>query len=183
MPVLVRPFGSHGGQNLVKLESAGELAELVASNAESYYVTNYLDYRSDDGCYRKYRIVFVDRRPYPYHLAIGDHWMIHYETAGMLTEQWKRDEELSFLEDPSSVIGAKAMVAVEAIGRKLDLDYCGLDFSILPDGSVLVFEANATMLIHPEDKHEILRFKNLFVQRIFDAFNTLLSRTASGKPA
>ena len=183
LPVLVRPFGSHGGQHLVKLESAKELEELVTYNAESYYVTNYQDYRSSDGYYRKYRIVFVDRKPYPYHLAIGDHWMIHYETAGMLTEPWKRAEEALFLEDPGKAIGAQAMAAVEAMGRKLDLDYCGLDFSILADGRVLVFEANATMLVHPEDEHEILHFKNPYVQRIFDAFNTLLSRVVSGKSA
>jgi len=180
LPVLVRPFGSHGGQHLVKLESPQELNELVTFNAESYYVTNYHDYRSGDGHYRKYRIVFVDRCPYPYHLAIGDHWMIHYETAGMLTEPWKRAEEALFLEDPGKAIGAEAMAAIEAIGRKLDLDYCGIDFSILPDGRVLVFEANATMLVHPEAGHEVLRFKNPYVQRIFDAFDKLMPRTATG---
>jgi tetratricopeptide (TPR) repeat protein len=182
MPVLVRPSGSHGGAHLVKLGSANELSDLFAWNADAYYATNYHNYRSNDGYYRKYRIVFVDRQLYAYHLAIGEHWMCHYETAGMLTEPWKRTEEALFLENPGGVIGPQAMAAVEAIGRKLDLDYCGLDFSILPDGRVLVFEANATMLVHPEDEHDILRYKNPYVQRIFDAFNALLTRRASGNP-
>jgi tetratricopeptide (TPR) repeat protein len=180
MPVLVRPSGSHGGDHLVRLESAEELHGLAAWNAAAYYATNYYDYRSTDGYYRKYRIAFVDRRPYPYHLAIGKNWMVHYETAGMLDEPWKRAEEALFLANPGDVIGPQAMTAIEAIGRRLDLDYCGLDFSILPDGQVLVFEANATMLIHPEDPNDILHFKNPHVQNIFDAFDALLTDRTNG---
>ena len=182
LPLLARPSGSHGGTQLVKLESADELSRLVAWNADAYYATNYHDYRSSDGYYRKYRMVFVDRRPYPYHLAIGEHWMVHYETAGMLAQPWKRAEEALFLEDPGATIGPKAMAAVEAIGRTLDLDYCGVDFAILPDGCVLVFEANATMLVHPEDERDILQFKNPHVKRIFDAFDALLTRAVMATP-
>ena len=40
---------------------------------------------------------------------------------------------------------------IQHVGQALDLDYGGLDFSILEDGRVLVFETNATMLVHPED--------------------------------
>ena len=68
------------------------------------------------------------------------------------------------------------MDAVEAIGRTLDLDYCGVDFSLLADGRVLVFEANATMLVHPEDGRGVLTFKNPFVERIFRAFDALMTR-------
>ena len=182
LPVIVRPSGSHGGAHMVKLESAEELLAITTLPSEVYYATNYHDYRSPDGWYRKYRMVFVDRIPYPYHLAIGGHWMIHYETAGMLTEAWKRDEELRFLKDPGGVLGAKAMAAVEAIGILMDLEYCGLDFSLLPDGRILVFEANSTMLIHPEDEQGILGFKNPFVARIFEAFNALLTRLAAANP-
>ena len=40
----------------------------------------------------------------------------------------------------------------------------------MPDGRALVFEANATMLIHPESDTGRLAFKNPFVQTIIDAF-------------
>jgi len=182
LPLLARPSGSHGGTQLVKLESAEELRALVPWNADAYYATNYHDYRSRDGYFRKYRMVFVDRRPYPYHLAISEHWMVHYETADMLAEPWKWAEEALFLEDPGAAIGPKAMAAVEAIGRALDLDYCGLDFSIMPNGRVLVFEANATMLVHAEDERGMLQFKNAYVQRIFDAFDAMLTRAAAAAP-
>ena len=176
-PAIVRPSGSHGGDHLVKLESAQDLSALVTFNAAAYYATNYLDYRSDDGYYRKYRMLFIDRQPYPYHLAINDYWLVHYETADMLNAPWKLAEEARFLEAPATAIGAKAMATVEAIARALDLDYCGLDFSVLKNGRVLVFEANATMLVHPEDESSVLAFKNPLVKPLFEAFNAMIMKT------
>ena len=38
---------------------------------------------TSDGLFRKYRIVFVDGRPYACHLAIADRWDIWYLNAGM----------------------------------------------------------------------------------------------------
>jgi hypothetical protein len=178
-PLIVRPSGSHGGEHLAKLETEEELRDLAIFNAPAYYATAFHDYRSSDGYYRKYRMIFIDRLPYAYHLAVSKHWIVHYETADMQSESWKLREEQRFLENPAVVLGQRAMSAIGSIGRALDLDYCGLDFSLLPDGRVLVFEANATMLIHPEDESGPLAFKNAHVRRIFDAFNVLLLRAGS----
>jgi len=175
-PMIVRPGGSHGGDHLVKLESVRALQELDLFNSAVYYASNYVDYLSSDAYFRKYRIAFVDRQPYPYHMAIGKHWIVHYETADMLTAEWKRAEELAFLNNPRAALGDKAMDAIEKMGLAMNLDFCGVDFTLLPDGRVLVFEANATMLIHPEDEGGILQYKNIYVQKIFDAFNQLIAR-------
>lgn len=35
------------------------------------------------------------------------------------------------------------------INAALDLDYCGIDFAVSRDGDILVFEANATMVMVP----------------------------------
>jgi glutathione synthase/RimK-type ligase-like ATP-grasp enzyme len=67
---------------------------------------------------------------------------------------------------------------VAAIGERLDLDYAGLDFSVLPDGRLLVFEANATMLAHPEPDDGELAYKNAAVARIVEAFQALLAKAA-----
>lgn len=170
-PIIVRPAGSHGGDHLLKLETPQALKSLAMFPAEVYYASEYVDYCSADGYFRKYRIAFIDRQPYPYHLAIGKNWIIHYETADMLSAPWKLEEEKRYLENPRQAIGEHAMRAIEQIGLAMDLDFCGVDFSILPDGKVLVFEANATMLIHPEDEGSVLQHKNAYVQKIFEAFN------------
>ncbi len=179
LPVLVRPVGSHGGRGLARAESWGDVAELDAALAgERVYLTQYRDYRSADGRFRKGRMIFVDRRPYPYHWAVSDDWMVHYETSGMRGDRARQAEEQMFLASPETVIGPRAVAAMAEIGRRLDLDYCGLDFSVLDDGRVLVFEANATMLVHPEDPDGELAYKNPAVGRIVGAFQARVAALA-----
>lgn len=170
LPLLARPIASHGGDGLVRCETLEALAQRLHAVPGVQYLTPFFEYRSADGYYRKYRIVFVNRSPLPYHLAISPQWMVHYFSADMETNPWKIDEERRFLEAPAVALGTRAMVAIAAIGQRLDLDYGGIDFSLLPDGRVLVFEANATMLVHRQRGDGPLTHKNIHVQRIVDAF-------------
>jgi glutathione synthase/RimK-type ligase-like ATP-grasp enzyme len=71
------------------------------------------------------------------------------------------------------------MQAIQAVGKRMDLDYAGIDFSIMPDGRILVFEANPSMLVHPENILGPLEHKNIYVRRILDAFEDLLGRSIS----
>ncbi len=177
-PVLARPAGSHGGEGLLRVDSAEDLNRLRTDwPGREFYLTAWHDYRSRDGFYRKYRLVFVDGKVFPYHLAISPQWMVHYATAGMLVD-WKLEEEQRFLEDPQAVFGERGMAAMAAIGQRMNLDFAGADVSLLPDGRVLLFEANATMLVHPEREQASLMFKNRYVQRIYDAFDAVLERQA-----
>ena len=174
-PILIRPIGSHGGKGLTRIDGPGELAGADMAAGRDLYVTAFQNYQSADGAWRKYRVIFVDRRPYPYHLAISDDWLVHHGTAAMTDRPDRLAEELRFLEDPRAAIGARAMAAIEAIGQRLDLDYCGVDFAVSQDGSVLVFEANATMLTHLEATDGPLARKNPYVQRILDAFEAMIA--------
>ncbi len=174
-PLLVRPPGSHGGKALHRAMSWAELEAAAAEIGEQdLHVAGYRDYRSPDGLYRKGRVIFVDGRPFPYHWAASEQWMVHYDESGTGGDPARRAEERRFLEDPAQVIGRRAWAAIARIGGQLGLDYCGLDFSILPDGQVLVFEANATMLVHPEDEAGPLAYKNPAVQAITGAFQAQL---------
>ena len=173
-PLLLRPAASHGGDGLTRVDSAAGLRVIDPQGAGPWYLCPFRDYRSADGYWRKYRMIFVDREPYPYHLAISAHWLVHYATANMLSDPAKCADELRFLEDPAAVLGPRGMAAIRAIGHRLDLDYAGIDFTMLPDGRVLVFEANATMLVHPEPAGPFA-YKNRFVDRILSAFETLLT--------
>jgi tetratricopeptide (TPR) repeat protein len=178
-PVLVRPTASHGGEGLVLARDAAELAALEAP-AGDVYVSTFHDTRGADGFYRKYRMIFVDRRPHAYHLAISPHWMVHHQSSGMEGDPARMAEEMAFLRDPAGAIGAKAMAAIAAIGERLDFDYGGVDFTVLEDGRVLVFEANATMLTHLEPEDGPFAAKNPFIQPIIDAFQGHLLKMAAG---
>ena len=173
-PLIVRPVGNHGGRG-VRLVRAPENLSARLPQSEACYVTEFVDYRSRDVWYRKYRVIFVDREPYPYHLAIGAQWLLHYRTADMQNDAARRDEEARFLRDPSSVLGPRVMAALRTIAARIDLDYAGIDFSILPDGQLLFFECNATMLVHPEDLG-IFDYKNGAVSAITAATENMIAK-------
>lgn len=177
LPFLIRPIGSHAGHGLEKIDDAAMLADYVAAQrAEEYYVTEYHDYRSDDGLFRKYRLIFVDRQVYAYHLAIMDHWMIHYWRADMEAEAWMKQEEADFLADYRSVFSGVLGEAVREIARRVDLDYAGLDCGLTRDGRVLFFEANANMWVHLNDTEAAYPYKHRYVPRIFDAMAEMVAR-------
>jgi Tfp pilus assembly protein PilF len=163
-PVLIRAAGAHGGDGVIRLT---DWSALTAPLPAPCYVSAFHDTRSPDGFCRKYRMIFVDRVAYPYHLAISSDWLVHYFSADMAAHPWKLAEEAAFLADPLAALGARAYDAIAALGRRLDLAYCGVDFTVLPDGRALIFEANATMLVHPETG--TLAHKNPHIHRITDA--------------
>ena len=173
-PLLMRPLATHGGENLKLHASAASLWHAIADLDAPCYLSSYCDFRSADGYYRKYRVIYVDREPYPYHLAISSRWMVHYFSAGMIESPWKLDEECRFLADPFAMLGKRASDAISAIGRELDLDYGGVDFALTPAGKVLVFEANATMLTHREARLGPLAHKNPYIDRIIEAFERMM---------
>jgi tetratricopeptide (TPR) repeat protein len=150
-PLLVRPTDAHGGHGLERVDNAAAVAAYAARvTAESYDVGAFVDYRSGDGFYRKYRVMFVDGVPYPYHLALDETWMIHYHRAPMGEHEWMRDEERRFLQNPEEALVGWTST-VRAIGRVTGLDYFGIDCTVLADGTLFVFEADAAMLVHGFD--------------------------------
>jgi glutathione synthase/RimK-type ligase-like ATP-grasp enzyme len=179
-PLIVRPVDAHGGRGLERCDDPAALADYFARVAAATYdATPFVDYRSADGWYRKYRIMFVDGVPYPYHLAIDEHWMIHYYRTGTADTPWMREEETAFLAVPERAL-AGWRDALPALGAALGLDYVGIDCAQLADGTLLVFEADSAMLVHALDASESGRFKRAAVDRIRAALGALFERRAAG---
>ncbi len=175
-PLLVRPAGSHGGQDLTRVEHPEALVAYLASMPHrDYYLTDYHDYRGADGRYRKYRFIFVDRAVFPYHLAIAKDWLVHYWRADMARPE-HREEEARFLADYEDGFGGGPAEAMREIARRLDLDYGGIDCAITRDGALLLFEANASMLVHLDDAAEDLPDKHAQVPKIAQAIDHLVAR-------
>lgn len=174
-PVIARPVGSHAGSGLARISSANECAQYVRENeAQTYYVSTFVDYSNDDGFFRKYRIVFVDGHPYPVHLAISPNWMIHYYNAPMAENQWMRDEEAAFLGDLRTVFNGARLQALESIAEAVGLEYFGIDCSIGRDGRLLMFEADPAMLVHTSDPVDLYPYKKQYIPRIYRAVETMI---------
>jgi tetratricopeptide (TPR) repeat protein len=174
-PVLVRPAGAHGGDDLQKVDDASALvAYLAAIPTDEFYLSEFHDYRSDDGYWRKYRLIFIDRQVYPYHLTIGHDWKLHYYRVDMAEQPWMKLEEEAFLSDWRTAFPGQLGDAIVEVARRLDLDFAGIDCAIGRDGNVLLFEANPTMLVHLTDSPVDFPYKHRYIPRIFDAFGRML---------
>ncbi len=173
-PAVVRPLDSQAGRDLALLRSLDELdAYLNRTEAGAFYVMPFVDYSNPDGYFRKYRLFVVDGTPYPCHLAISKHWMIHYYNAPMREHQWMRDEERVFIEHFNDVFDRRLRTAMSAVAERLGLEYLGLDCTIDPDGSLLIFEADPAMIVHAADEPEKFAYKHSAARDIFAAFASL----------
>jgi glutathione synthase/RimK-type ligase-like ATP-grasp enzyme len=176
-PLLLRAPGFHTGQHFHYVESPDAMAAAIRTMpGDEVLAIQYLDARGPDGMARKYRVMFVDGRLYPLHLAISAEWKVHYFTADMATNPAHRAEEQGFLEDMGAALGERAMTALAGINATLGLDYAGIDFALAPDGSVLLFEANATMVILPPDANPIWDYRRRAIAAVQQAVDAMLSR-------
>jgi glutathione synthase/RimK-type ligase-like ATP-grasp enzyme len=176
-PLLARTPGFHTGRHFIKVENADTLAAAIAQlPGRELAVIEFLNARGADGKVRKYRVMMIDGQPYPLHLAISSDWKIHYFTAEMADRADHRAEDAAFLEDMPAVLGPRAMEALAQIQSKLGLDYAGIDFGLSAEGNVLVFEANATMVVNPPEPDERWAYRRPAVEKIFTAVRRMLTR-------
>ena len=177
-PFLLRPAASHAGRGLHRIANNIDLAAALANDPEEelFVATPYVDYRGADGLYRKYRIVFVDRRPFPVHLAIHDDWAVWYYNARMDCFPARRDEEAAFLDAPDKMLPPRARRALDAIAERIGLDYFGLDCGLLGDGRLLVFEIETGMIVHDRDPVDLFPAKAPAARRVAAALEHLIDR-------
>lgn len=176
-PLLVRPAGTHGGDNFEKMENPAQLQAFLSGHEPgSYYLSAFVDYQAEDGYFRKYRFFYVGDEILPYHLAIDDQWKVHHVSTSMATHTWMQDEERAFLDDPWQAFGEAQKAALRAIRETIGLDYFGIDCALDRDGAVVVFEANASMLVH--GRNQQFPYKTAAVERIRRAFQGLLAQRA-----
>jgi hypothetical protein len=135
----------------------------------------FLDARGADGSARKYRVLAVGGRLYPVHLAIADHWKVHYFSAGMDARADRRAEEQAFLSDMRAVLGDDRLASLERIAQTLGLEYCGIDFGIDRSGRLIVFEANATMAVYPPPADPMWAYRRPAYDAVIAAVRTLIS--------
>ena len=178
-PITLRPIDTQGGEGLQRINSVRELAAYYADHpAPAYYAAQYVDYQSADGLYRKLRIVLIDGQPSVCHMAISDHWMVHYLSAGMAESAEKRLEEQRAMEGFEQDFAARLKEPLAQIARALQLDYVTIDCTQGRDGELLVFEADSRGLIHAADPVHIFPYKPAVMQKAFDAFAALLHQRA-----
>jgi len=170
-PIIARPVRSHAGEGLRKINDEGELfAYLLQEPSDDHYIARFVDYRSADGQFRKYRICFIGGVPYLCHMAISSEWMVHYLNAGMQTDPLKRAEEAANMHLFESTFARRHAAALSGIADALGLDYFAIDCAEMPDGNLLVFEAGTAMIVHRMDPPELYPYKQEQMDKVCDGF-------------
>jgi hypothetical protein len=177
--VIVRPRGSHAGVGLAKLDDRAAISRYLAERPEQeFFVARFVDYASDDGLFRKYRVVFVDGRPYACHMAIADRWDIWYLNAGMSDSAEKRLEEETFMRTFDIGFARRHRTALAGLATRIGLDYFTIDCAENKRGELLIFEADNTAVVHNMDSPQLFPYKPPQMRMIFEAFAAMLLRRA-----
>jgi hypothetical protein len=178
-PLIVRPVGTHAGQGMEKVATPAALGAYLAARPEAeFYLTAFIDYASPDGRFRKQRIAFIGGRAYPSHMAVSEHWMVHYLSAGMAEDPARRAEEAAWMASFGTDFARRHRDAFEALHRRIGLDYFGIDCAEHPDGRLLLFEADVAMIVHDLDPEDVFPYKKPAMRRLFAAFQAELARAA-----
>ncbi|HEU0167177.1 MAG TPA: tetratricopeptide repeat protein [Chloroflexota bacterium] len=183
-PLLVRAPGYHTGEHFLKVDRSQDLAAAVAQlPGDDLLAIEYLDLFGLDGTVRKYRVMMIDGELYPLHAAVSRNWMVHYFSADMASSAEHRAEDEAFLRDMPGVLGPRGMAALGRIRDAAGLDYAGIDFSLDAEGRVVVFEANASMVVPRPDADERWAYRVEPVERIYAAIDRMIAARAGLKPA
>lgn len=179
-PIIIRPIDSHAGQGLEKIDSAYDLMTYLADQpAAEFYLSPFVDYRSVDGLFRKQRIAFIGGKPFISHMAISDHWMVHYLSAQMAERPERREEEAEFMAYFDTEFAARHAEAFAEMQTAFGLDYFAIDCGETQDGRLLLFEADVAMIVHAMDSETLYPYKKPAMHKLFAAFHEYLAAVAA----
>ena len=174
-PMLVRSPGFQTGRHFARVERPGDLAGAISPlPGKELLAIEFLDARSPDGKVRKYRVMTIGGELFPLHLAVSANWKVHYFTADMADRPEHRAEDAAFLAAMPRTIGPRAIEALRGIQSILGLDYGGIDFGLSAQGEVLLFEANATMVVNPPEPGAQWDYRRPAVARVLAAARGML---------
>ena len=141
-----------------------------------YLAIEFVDYRSADGLYRKYRMWSFGGRQVFRHLATTDHWIVHVTPGNdfMIDRPDLIEEEVRLMERPEGAFPDQVHGIIAEIGERLSLDCFGVDFGFHPDGRMVLFEANAAMSFFPLVTHPRFEFRQKLLAPAQEAFKAML---------
>lgn len=182
-PVILRETGTHTGRIVGCFDGPAGLG--AALGRGEYIATEFVDFRSADGVYRKYRVFFIGSHILFRHMLASDEWNVHAKDRRryMLPRPELLEEEKALFDHVENPFGAAVMDVLKAVRGRMALDYFGMDFGIAPDGQVVLFEANATMNFFPFLPDPEFAYVQACLAPAQAAFRELVGLAADVRPA
>jgi glutathione synthase/RimK-type ligase-like ATP-grasp enzyme len=146
-PFIARVAGEHHGKSMVKVDAEADLSSLHALpfDGRDFYLTEYIDYCDENGMYHKQRIVVIDGEPVLRHSLYTDNWMVHAGAREFMMQRESWEDDIARFDRLSGEVIPALREAIDEITNRLKLEYYGIDCCLMPDGQMLIFEANAIM--------------------------------------
>ncbi len=183
-PFIVRQTATHRGRTMVLVEDKDQFRSAVSEEHE-YFAIEFVDYRSADGLYRKYRVWSFGGRQVFRHLAVTEHWIVHVTPGNelMIDRPDLLEEEMRLMERPEGAFPDQVHAVVAEIGERLGLECFGVDFGFHSDGRMVLFEANAAMSYFPMVPHPRFEFRRALLAPAQEAFAAMLGLHDPGAAA
>jgi hypothetical protein len=176
-PVILRATGTQTGRTVALVDNMDDALDWFRSQASSssFYAIEFFDHRIDGKWFNKKRVFFIDGRMYPVVSHVDDIWNVHGSNrmTVMKSTPWMMEQEARFVQDAEGVLGPRATAALQEIARRTELDFFGMDFTVLDDGRVLVYELNPSMR-HSFDHGKNFPYLLPSLHRISDAFRDMV---------
>lgn len=183
-PALVREPGRHNGEFVGLFEKPEELRAIFGTRHKDYVLTEFVDFVSDDGLYRKDRIFFIGDFVMPRHRITSNVWNLHADEKQTLMPE-REDliaEECEMITGGYAGMHPTAQAALAAVRERYGLDYFAIDCNVRPDGQILLFEANATTNFFPLGGSAVSAYlRPILYPQMTDAFTRLVEHLV-GQP-
>ena len=153
-PAIAREAGTHTGKIIGLVDGPAQL-EAACSAPGEYYVTEFVDFGSADGIYRKYRLWSFAGRAILKHVIMSDTWNVHNadRTRVMIHRPDLMDEERRLLARPEGDLPGTIHRMFDQVQARMGLEFFGMDFGIDEAGQAILFEANPTMSFLMQSPH------------------------------
>ena len=150
-PIIARRPGTHSGAVLGLFNQPEDMQAMLEQHDGDLILTEYKEFRSADGLYRKMRLFFIGDRIVFRHLLFSENWNVHArDRIDLMAERPDlREEEQAMVESGGAALLENARDGLEKIQELIGLDYFGIDCAVAPSGDLLIFEINATMNFLP----------------------------------
>jgi len=177
-PLIIRETGTHTAVSTMLVSEKSELETYLADvSGDSVYVIEFVENASTEGHYTKMRFFAIEGQLYPVVRHVDKVWNVHggNRKVFMNDHTWMVEKEKQFLSNPASVIGKDTFALLQKLPDFVGLEFFGFDFTILDDGTVLIFELNPAM------RHSFSHAKNSpymrpYLQKISDAFQEMIDQ-------
>ncbi len=176
-PMIVRKVGSQTGQSVVLLDREFTLRkhfETSPTNQE-YYIIQFQNCPIRHNVYHKMRLFFIDGTLYPVANVFNNTWNTHSGDRYNVMDktEWMKAQERAYLGDPCGYLGCENFNRMHTIRDLVGLDFFGIDFTILPDRTIFIFELNAAMR-HNFDHADNFPYTKPYLDNISHAFEQMI---------